>query len=124
MEKKIKIGDKEVRLKAAGGTGVRYRNQFNRDYLDDLMLLTKFIEERKQNPEAPVGEALKVIEQIAWAMAKTADDNIPELAIWLDNFGMFDLINSLSDIMELTNDDLEMITAKKKTVIEAEEKTV
>lgn len=124
MEKTIKIGDKEVRLKAAGGTGVRYRNQFNRDYLDDLMILTKFIEERKQNPEAPVGESLKVIEQIAWAMAKTADDKIPELAIWLDNFGMFDLINSLSDIMELTNDDLEMITAKKKTVTEAEEKTV
>ena len=54
-------------------------------------------------------------------MAKTADDNIPDIEHWLDDFDTFDIYTVLPEIMALLVSNMEQINAKKKTVEQPQE---
>ena len=46
MEKVLNIGGKEVKMKSTAGTMMRYRNNFNRDFIKDLVSLQGKLNEK------------------------------------------------------------------------------
>ena len=113
MEKIINIGGKDIKMKSTAGTMMRYRNNFNRDFLKDLMKLqTKFSEKIEKGKEFEQIE-LEIFEKIAWCMAKTADNSIPDIEHWLDQFEAFDIMQVLPEIMNLIISNLDTANKKK-----------
>lgn len=114
MEKIVKIGGKEIKLKSTAGTMMRYRNYFNRDFLKDLISLQTKLNERTEKGSQFDALELDMFEKVAWCMAKTADDNIPSIEKWLDDFETFDIMQILPQIMELLVSNMAQINDKKK----------
>jgi len=117
MEKILNIGGKEIKLKSTAGTMMRYRNNFNRDFLKDLINLQEKLKDRTENGTQFQAVDLDIFEKIAWCMAKTADDSIPQIENWLDQFETFDIMQILPQIMELLVGNMEQINntqSKKK----------
>ena len=97
MEKTLQICGRYIKFKCTAGTLIRYRNQFNCEFLADLGKLQNI--KITQNYE---DITLAPIENIIWVMAKTADDSIPDPLTWYDSFDEFPLIdvfNQLQDIL-------------------------
>lgn len=115
MEKTITIDGKEVRLKTNGATPLRYKSQFKKDYLAEIVRLMKmFTLLNKSNLTEMESEELdqvdmSVVYNIVWVYAKTADSTIPEPLLWLESFDEF-------PIMEITLQIADMATNSLKTV--------
>lgn len=112
MEKVIKIDGREVKFKASAATIRLYRQNTGRDMLLDINKL-------QESAGSGVGlsaEALNLFEDIAYTMAKQADDSIPDSADeWLDSFEMFSIYLVLPQIIELWRlNELTTTTPKKK----------
>lgn len=118
MEKILNIGGHEVKMKSTAGTMMRYRNNFNRDFIKDLINLQTKLSEKVENGTELEAIDLDIFEKIAWCMAKTADDNIPNIERWLDEFETFDIMQVLPELMSLLTANMEQINAKKKTTEE------
>lgn len=113
MEKTITIDGKEVRFKSTAATPLRYKTQFGKDYLTEMLKLSSLSNLGKKNIETKDLEGLdfEVFYNIAWVMAKTANKDIPDPLTWLDGFDefpMMDIIPELQDMM------LSTIQSKKK----------
>lgn len=97
MEKTLDIGGKKVRFKATGGTMLRYKMQFGREYFADCVELAKL---KKSKNIKDID--LTPFYRIAWVLAKTAEPEIPDLLEWLDGFERFpilDIVEQLGDII-------------------------
>ena len=114
MEKVLKIGKKEIKLKSTAGTMMRYRNNFNRDFIKDLVNLQGKLNDKVEKGKEFEAVDLDIFEKIAWCMAKTADDNVPNIEKWLDEFETFDIMQVLPEIMSLIVGNMEQINNKKK----------
>ena len=121
MEKVLNIGGKEVKMKSTAGTMMRYRNNFNRDFIKDLVALQGKLTDKIEKGQEFEALDLDIFEKIAWCMAKTCDDNIPDIEHWLDEFETFDIMQVLPEIMNLLVANMEQINSKKK-LEEAENK--
>ncbi|MGG3888645.1 hypothetical protein [Metabacillus fastidiosus] len=113
MEKTLIIDDKEVRFKSTGGSAIRYKAQFGRDFFADVAKLSSLeklakIKEEDFKPEDLEGLDTTFFYNIAWVFAKTADDTIGDQLTWLDSFDTFHIMDIITDLMEL-------ITATLKT---------
>jgi len=109
MEKIIKIGDKEVALKTTGATLLRYKMQFGKDLLTELIKL----DEAYQDGEFKVEKLdFELFFNILWIMAKTADPNIKPPLEWLDEFEELPILEILPEVMDLLIN--LMRTSKKK----------
>ena len=86
MEKTLTIDGRTVKFKCSGGTLMRYRNQFNSEFLADLSALKKV-----QNDAAKINFA--VIENMIWTFAKTADTTVPDPQTWYDSFDSFPIFD-------------------------------
>lgn len=111
MVKTIKIDDNtELKLSNNIGWAMEYREQFGHDIIPDLMpvvsavlTLLKEANENGFDLKAIDGEILQEalinltgvqfvdFVNLLWAMAKTADDNIPEPKRWVKQFESFPL---------------------------------
>lgn len=119
MEKTIKIDKKSVRLSNNIGWTMEYRDQFNHDIVPTLMPmlaaildvlggivdtvgstkdigyedLIKAVNSDKMLDAVIHMSGLEFVEliNIIWAMAKTADETIPEPREWVKQFGNFPL---------------------------------
>ena len=109
MEKIIKIGDKEVALKTTGATLLRYKIQFGKDLLTELIKLDGAYKDGELQPEKIDFE---VFFNILWIMAKTADPSIKPPVEWLDEFEEFPILEVLPKVMEMLV--CLMRTSKKK----------
>ncbi|RDV27118.1 hypothetical protein [Lysinibacillus capsici] len=78
-EKVVKIYDKEVKFKVTGATPILYMSMFGSDFLKDFMELEK----AQAQGESP---SLLPLYRIAYALAKKADDSLPDMEAWLDSF--------------------------------------
>ena len=116
MEKIINIGNREIRMKSTAGTMREYRNNFKRDFIQDLQSLQTKLQEKSANELELID--LEMFENIAWCMAKTADKSVPDIIRWLDEFDTFDIMQALPEIMELLIANMEQIGSKKKTINE------
>lgn len=101
MEKTICIDGKNVRFKSTAGTLIRYRNQFNREFLADLAKL------QKAGPELTDNLTLAPIENMIWVLAKTADDSIPDPLTWYDSFDSFPLTDVFTKLEDLIGASLK-----------------
>lgn len=117
MEKVLKIGNNEIKMKSTAGTMMRYRNYFNRDFLKDLISLQSKLTDKIEKGKELEALDLDLFEKIAWCMAKTADNSIPDIETWLDEFDTFDIMQVLPEIMNLLVANMEQINDKKKLEI-------
>ena len=94
MEKTIIIDGKAVNFRSTAGTLIRYRNQFNREFLSDLAKLQNV----KKDPSSLT---LSPFYDIVWVLAKTADDSIGDPLTWYDSFDDFPIIEVFTQLQEL-----------------------
>lgn len=113
MEKVIKIGEKEIKFKSTAGTLLRYRNNFGRDFLKDLVKLQEKLKNKRTQAEQFMAMDLQMFSEIAWVMAKTADDSIPNIEKWLDQFDTFDIMQILPQLFDLIQNNLKQEQAPK-----------
>lgn len=117
MEKTIEIDGQNIRFKSTGATPLRYKNQFGSDFFADLMNMlpaASLAEEdgdTKLSIEDIQGIDFEVLYNIVWVLAKTADKDIPEPIVWLDEFSAFPIIDIFSEIEDLL---ISSISVKKK----------
>ncbi|MGG3924903.1 hypothetical protein ABET51_02715 [Metabacillus fastidiosus] len=113
MEKTIEIDGKEISFKSTGGSAIRYKAQFGKDFfaevvkLNSLEKLTK-IDTEDFKPEDLEGLDTTFFYNVAWVFAKTANKEIPDQLAWLDSFDEFPIMDIMPDLMEL-------VTAALKT---------
>ncbi|PDY76955.1 hypothetical protein [Bacillus cereus] len=113
MEKTIFVDNKEIRLKSTGGTPIRFKAQFGKDYFAQLLKLAPLgkIDMENLDPNNLDGVDFEVFYNLVWTMAKTADPTIPEPLTWLDSFEEFPIIEILEDIQDMIT---ATIQSKKK----------
>lgn len=118
MEKTITIDGKKVRFKSNGATPLRYKAQFGKDFLKEILKMSPIekISKKKKNQEIDVKDLesldFEVFYNIAWVMAKTADTSIEEPLEWLSSFDEFPIAEILPEMQELITASL--MTTKKK----------
>lgn len=103
MEKTLTIDGKLIKFKCTGGTLMRYRNQFNSEFLADFSTLGA-----AQNDPAKLNFAS--IENMIWAFAKTADPTIPDPQTWYDGFDEVDTLAVWGELSELVSKVLKTLT--------------
>lgn len=103
MIKTLIIDGKEVTFKSTGGTMMRYRNQFNSEFLADLAALKSVTTDNFSLFTS------RSIEQIIWVLAKTSDSSIPDPQTWYDSFEEF-------PIYEVWGQLQDMVTGSFKTL--------
>lgn len=127
MEKVIRVGEQEVRMRASALIPRLYRFRFKRDVIKDMSQLKRAYdkalklpenatEEEKEEAQLSVVE-LTVFEDIAYIMAKHADPTLPESPDeWLDQIeGVFSIYEVLPQILELWNLSQKQTSAPKKS---------
>lgn len=100
--KTITVGDKAVRFGASADTPRQYRLLFGSDMIADLAALT----EANLNVE--------ILNQVAYCMAKAANPDIEDMGAWLDQFGLFDIIHAMPEIMALWGINAKTKSTPKK----------
>ncbi|MDM5333436.1 hypothetical protein QUF56_09375 [Ureibacillus composti] len=106
MEKTIEIDGKQVNFKTSGAVPKRYKTQFQRDYFRDLLGLGVTDLDFENLTEKQKIEEIRKIDfdmfyNIAWTLAKTADNKIPEPLTWLDSFETFPIFDILPQIQDM-----------------------
>lgn len=117
MENTIKIGDKSVRLSNNIGWTIEYRNQFGRDIVPAIMpgiasildIMTGVVNETGKIRDIEISDIFSALSgdtitdalihmsglefvdflNITWAMAKAADESIPDPREWVRDFDNF-----------------------------------
>lgn len=120
MEKILNVGGKDVKFKATAGTMLRYRTYFGKDLIKDIMKLKDKLTGKIESGKEFEIIDLDMFEKIAWTMAKTADDNTPDIEHWLDEFEVFDIMQVLPEIIELFIANNKQLNDKKKLEMVAE----
>ena len=127
MERTLRIGGAELRMRASALIPRLYRFKFGRDLIKDMSQLEKAYKKALSVQEGATDEErrdaelsildLTIFENVAWAMAKNADQNVPDdPGEWLDSIdGIFSVYEVLPEILELWTDGLNTtsIPAKK-----------
>ena len=127
MERTLNIGGAELRMRASALIPRLYRFKFGRDLIKDMSQLEKAYKKALSVKEGATDEErrdaelsildLTIFENVAWAMAKNADPNVPDdPGEWLDSIdGVFSVYEVLPQILELWTDGLNTtsIPAKK-----------
>lgn len=114
MEKTIDINGRTLKLKTNGGILRRYRAWIGRDIVTDMDFIINALSGLKPNEAIPI-EVLTRFEDVAYSMARYADDSVPETADeWLETFETFDIYLVLPQIVEMWNADNKTLSAPKK----------
>lgn len=110
VEKTIKIGGKDVVLRASAALPRIYRVKTGRDILKDVSGLS-VAEDGTVSPED-----YEVFEYLAWVMAYHADNTVPEnLDDWLEQLDdVLAIYNVMPQIMDLWNSNTKTAVESKK----------
>lgn len=108
MKKKVNIGGNKIDMKASAKNLLIYRDYFGEDMLRPQW---DFIDNAKAGAIEKMN-GLDII-KIAWTLAKTADDSIPNLDEWLDGFNDFPIVEAVNELTELILSNLTSITPIK-----------
>lgn len=112
MEKTITVDGREVKMKASALVPRLYRFKFGRDMMQDMAQLQKVYtkaaslsedatDEERAEPQLSMVD-LTIFENLAYIMAKHADNSLPDSAEeWLDEFSIFSIYEVLPEILEL-----------------------
>ena len=115
VTKTIEIDGKQVPFRASAAIPRIYRSRFQRDIYRDLASLEQSV--GKENAEASGLDmfSLEMFENIAYVMAKHADQSIPDTPEdWLDEFNTFSIYQVLPKIIELWGLNVQTDVESKK----------
>ena len=102
MVQNIEIDGKQVPFRASAAIPRIYRMKFQRDIYKDLAALEKAIGDNSEEVSNLDMFSLEMFENIAYIMAKHADQSIPDTPEeWLDEFNTFSIYQVLPKIIEL-----------------------
>ena len=150
MEKTVQIGNKEVHLSNNIGWAIDYRDQFGQDIIPTLLpmvaaaldLIKGLLEEVEDTNNLEWRDIRRLIDgdtlfdavihlgglefrdfiNITWAMAKCADDTIPEPRTWVKQFEVFPVDELAPTVFNLiftgvvSSKNLTRLTAVKKSL--------
>ena len=97
MERLVKIGESEIKMRATAATPMHYRNQFKKDMLVELSAM-----DGKDVSDMDLG----VFERMAYIMSGAFKAGT-SLEDWLDQFELMDIIDASAEIMNLWQDNSE-----------------
>lgn len=108
MYKVIVIEGKSIPMKSTGRTARLYAQYFKKDFISDFSNLGNL--GKGQHVDT------SLIENLAWVMAKTADDSIRDIDDWLDQFqSPLSLLEKSDEIFGIiTNGFNTSVKSKKK----------
>lgn len=110
MDKIVRIGDKDVPMRATGKTAIIFRQKFGKD----LLVFFTNNAEKMASGKMP-DDVSEMISYAAYVMAKQADDTVPDDPLeWFDQFGMFDLTIAMPQILELWGLNSKTLAKPKK----------
>lgn len=116
MEKIITIDGKEVKLKSTGAYLLRYKRQFKRDAIKDLMILDRAINKDTKELEDIEALDMEIFYNMIWTLAKTANNDIPPVIEWLDEFSTFPLEEILPEAIDLIVSSIQTSVKSKKKI--------
>ncbi len=113
MEKILTIDGRQVKFKSTGAFLLRYKAQFGRDAIQDILRLQSAIDNKDQIKNIDTLD-LEVFYNLIWTLAKTADPNIPPPMEWLDEFSEFPLMDIIPEIVDMIFSCLTSTVESKK----------
>ena len=116
ITKNIEIDGRLVPFKASATVPRLYRLKFGRDIFSDIDKLIEATQDGDAEASALTIESLTIFEDVAYTMAKYADDSIPDTTEeWLDGFNVFSIYFILPQIVELWRlNNQTAVESKKK----------
>lgn len=116
ITKNIEIDGRLVPFKASATVPRLYRLKFGRDIFSDIDKLIEATQDGNAEESTLTIESLTIFEDVAYTMAKYADDSIPDTTEeWLDGFNVFSIYFILPQIVELWRlNNQTMAESKKK----------
>ena len=117
MTQTIEIDGQPVKFRASAAIPRIYRMRFHRDIYKDLSLLEKSISNQDEGSSNLDLFSLEMFENIAFIMAKHADNSIPDTPEeWLDNFNTFSIYQVLPKLIELWGLNVQTTVQSKKNL--------
>lgn len=129
MKKVIKVDKKnKFEISTSWGWAYIYQEAFGHDIIPDLVPLIDTILDMLTGlvngdtvDDSDIGDKLYGMEittvtNVIWALAKNADDNIPEVREWLDSFDTFPLADIVPEIMDVLVKS--MVSEKKAKLLQ------
>lgn len=113
MEKILTIDGRQVKFKSTGAFLLRYKAQFGRDALQDILRIQSAIDNKGRIKNIDTLD-LEVFYNLIWTLAKTADPSIPPPLEWLDTFGEFPLAEIVPEVIDLIFSSLGTTVEPKK----------
>ena len=116
MEKTLTIDGKEIRFKTSAALPRLYRQMFKRDVFLDLNRARAGITNKKKATadDLPV-DALEIIENLAFCMAKYADPDVPDdINDWLGEFTTTSIYQVAQEILIMWNEEQRVTSVPKK----------
>lgn len=91
--------------------------QFQRDFFADLLAMEDVV--AKQDVTAADIRKLNfdVFYDIAWTLAKTADNSIPDPLSWLDSFSVFPIVEIFPELQEMLTATIASSTKKNPAAL-------
>lgn len=116
MEKILTIDGREVKFKSSASFLLRYKMQFQRDGLQDLLKLQNVIDTETKKLTNIEHFDLEVFYNMTWVLAKVANPQIPPPLEWLDTFSEFPLMEIIPEIVDLMLLCLQSSVQSKKKI--------
>ena len=116
MEKILSIDGREVKFKSSASFLLRYKMQFQRDGLQDLLKIQNSMNMDTKELTNLEHFDLEVFYNMTWVLAKVANPQIPPPLEWLDTFSEFPLMNIIPEILDLMMLCLKSSVQSKKKV--------
>ena len=113
MEKILTIDGRQVKFKSTGAFLLRYKAQFGRDAIQDILRLQSAINNKGQIKNIDTLD-LEVFYNLIWTLAKTADPDILPPMEWLDEFSEFPLMDIIPEIADMIFSCLTSTVESKK----------
>lgn len=95
--KMVKIGDKEVAMKTSAYTPLLYANLFGANIFAEM---NDIITSAGATGVVPFDKII-VLYRLAYCMAKQADESLPPMEEWMDQFDVYDIPEIASDLISL-----------------------
>lgn len=117
MDKTLTISGKKVVFRKTGGTVLRYKRAFGREFNDDLQKIANLYRftakdtetmteaEKAELVNAALGVETEWMYDMAFIMAQQADPSITDELEWLDGFDDFNPLEVFPELMELIYDE-------------------
>lgn len=118
VTKSIEIDGKNVMFRASAAIPRMYRVRFHRDIYRDLRGLEKAVKDGGEKNSNIDLLSLEIFENIAYIMAKHADNTIPDtVEEWLDGFSTFSIYRILPSLIELWGLNVQTEIRSKKNCV-------